>query len=292
MAKHMRLTKIFNNSIVGAQDEKGKEVIVIGRGIGFRSKPGDVIPPAAIDKVFTLSSKYNEKFAQLLEEIPYEHIRVSDEIIVMAKGMLDSRFSENIYITLTDHISYAIERHQQGMIVNNALLWEIRQFYDKEFSVGKKAVEMINQRLGMELGDDEAGFIALHFVNAMLGTSMRIMPEITEFIRNTLAIVRDYFQMAVDEDSHAFRRFATHLRYLGQRVFKPGDYEQNSDAEFDEVIRRKYPEAYGCAEEIAEHIRAKYAVELSGDDKGFLTAHIKRLTSPKIPAENRTGNDN
>lgn len=276
----MRITKIFNNNVVGALDEKGREVVVVGRGVGFRMKAGESVPPAAIDKVFVLSPKYAEKFTQLIGDIPYDHIRVSDEIIAMAKEALGARFSENIYITLTDHISYAIERVEQGIAIANAMLWEIRNFYGPEFKVGEKAVDIVKRRLGVELGEDEAGFIALHFVNAMLDTSMRVMPEITGMIRDILAIVRDQFGAALDEESLSFRRFTTHLRYLGQRVFKPGE-QARDDIEFDEVARMKYPEAYACAERIADYVGQTHGVAISGDDKAFLTVHIRRLTSPR-----------
>ena len=45
-------------------------------------------------------------------------------LILHGKG-LDKELNDGIYITLTDHINYAIEM-LQGINVQNPLLWEIR----------------------------------------------------------------------------------------------------------------------------------------------------------------------
>ena len=276
----MRIRQIFNNNVVGAFDEKGQEVVVTGRGVGFKMKPGDAIPHANIEKVFTFSPKYKDRFKQLLEDIPFEHLQLADEIISMVKEMLGKRLSENIYITLTDHVSFAIERYQQGIVINNEMLWEIRNFYDGEFHAGKKAVEIINRRLGVELGEDEAGFIALHIVNAQLDTSMRNLPDITMLIRNSLEIVAEYFGMEFDQDSLSYRRFTTHLRYLGQRVFKQ-DEARTEELGLESVMQKKYPKEFACSLMIAGYIESRHGVVISDDDKTFLTVHMRRLTAPK-----------
>ena len=62
---------------------------------------------------------------------------------------------------------------KQGIEPQNALLWEIKRFYPQEFQLGIYAVKLIYDRLGILLSTDEAGFIALHFVNAEYGTDIR-----------------------------------------------------------------------------------------------------------------------
>ena len=39
----MRVVKVLNTSIVLAKRNDNKEVIAMGKGIGFRSRPGDII---------------------------------------------------------------------------------------------------------------------------------------------------------------------------------------------------------------------------------------------------------
>ena len=53
----MKIDKIINNNIVSALDADGKEVIVMGRGLGFGMKAGREIPQAKIEKIFRLDSQ-------------------------------------------------------------------------------------------------------------------------------------------------------------------------------------------------------------------------------------------
>lgn len=276
----MRITQIYNNNVIGALDEKGREVIVLGRGVGYKTRVGKRIPETAIEKIFTLNPKNKDKFKQLVEDIPYEHIQISDEIIRMAKETLGKRLSENVYITLTDHVNFAIERYKEGIPLHNAMLWEIRSFYPDEFKAGEKAIALINSRMGVELGEDEAGFIALHFVNAVLDISMRSVSDITDLIRATLEIVSRHFAMPIDEDSLSFRRFTMHLRYLGQRVLNQRE-SKHAELELDVMVRAKYPDDYACAQSVAEYIKARYGVTITNDDKTFLAVHIMRLTASR-----------
>lgn len=276
----MKIRKIFNNSVVSAIKDNGDEVVVMGRGLGFDKKEGDILPEARIEKVFVMDKKSNDKFKKLLEDISFEHLRISDEIITMATAMIGKRLSEKVYITLTDHISYAIERQKEGVFLRNAMLFEIKNFYGSEFAAGQKALEMIKAQFDVELPEDEAGFIALHFVNAELDSSMEHMKDLTILIRGVLDIVRYQFKINFDESSLDYSRFVTHLRYLGQRVFmnKPLKHE---DAALVDMVRSSYPEAYACAEKISAYIEKQFLVRISEDDKVFLSVHIRRLTSER-----------
>ena len=74
-------------------------------------------------------------------------------------------------------MGYAIERKQQGIVVANELSWEMKKFYNAEFQVGLKALDIVKQELDVELPEDEAGFIAMHLVNAQMGGQMNQSQE-------------------------------------------------------------------------------------------------------------------
>ena len=170
----MVIEKVINNNIVSAYDDTGKEVVIMGRGIGFGTKPGREVAEQKIEKIFRIKSQsLADQFKELLANMPLEHAQISNDIISHAKKHLKLKLNQSIYVTLTDHINFAIERFTQGIKPENALLWEIKRFYQQEYQLGKYAVDMIWERLHIALPDDEAGFIALHFVNAEYGTDIR-----------------------------------------------------------------------------------------------------------------------
>ena len=163
----MKILKVINNNVVSALDEKGQEVIVTGKGIGFQKKAGDQLDTTVPKKVFySPDETFMGQFETLVKAMDYKNIHLADEIIQMAKNTLGKRLNKNICITLTDHLNYAIERQKEGISLQNALLWEIKKFYKPEYQVGLKALEMVKGQVGVELPEDEAGFIALHLVNA------------------------------------------------------------------------------------------------------------------------------
>ena len=163
----MVIDKIINNNIVSAFDEKGLEVVIMGRGIGFQMKRGQEVPAEKIEKVFRIKSQsIAEQLKELLAKMPLEQVQISNEIISYAKKTMKLKLNQSIYVTLTDHISFAISRCKKGIHLENALLWEIKRFYPQEFELGRYAVELVKKRLNVEMPEDEAGFIALHFVNA------------------------------------------------------------------------------------------------------------------------------
>ena len=197
----MNVTKVINNNIVISENEEKQELVVMGKGLGFKKKPGDVIDDTKIEKVYLSTQEWNvTKLTQLLSSIPIEHIQVANEIISFAKVSLGKKLSEKLFLTLTDHINYAIERYQNGMEIKNALLWEIKRFYNHEYLIGKEALSIIKNRLAIELPEDEAGFIALHIVNAELDMAqVSQVSEMAKIIQHILNIVKYHFSMELDE---------------------------------------------------------------------------------------------
>lgn len=280
-AMGMTVEKVINNNLVRSFNESRQEVLVMGCGLGFKKKPGDEIEESLIEKVYTVGSATDfNRLTQLLEKIPQERVRVTNEIISFAKASLGKRLNDNIYLTLTDHISFAIDRAEQGVVLKNALLWEIKRFYNHEFLIGKEALAVIERRLGAALPEDEAGFIALHLVNASMELdSMAQTAEMTKIIQHILSIVKYHFHMELDEYSLHYERFITHLKFFVQRVFNGTEINED-DKTFWLMLKDKYKEEYLCTLKIRDYMKAEFGQELTEDEMIFLTVHIKRVTAP------------
>lgn len=139
----MKIKKILNNNAVVVTDNN-VEKIAIGAGIAFQKKKNDIINPSKIEKLFVM--KENERFQQLLLQIPEEHFALSEEIITYAEESLGSKLNDHIHIALTDHLSFAIERVRDGINLKNKLLHEIKILYKKEFDIGLWALRHIEKR--------------------------------------------------------------------------------------------------------------------------------------------------
>ena len=277
-----RIERVINNNVVCSVNGKGEEIILRGKGIGFQKKPGMEVDASLVEGIFTLEkSQTKNKLVQLLEDIPEIYIEITSQIVDHAKETLGKSLNENIYVTLTDHIHFAIERKQKHLEYVNPLLWEIKSFYTGEYQVGLWALDLIHKRLGQRLKEDEAGFIALHIVNAQLGIRMDHMYRVTEMIGGILKIVEEYYGRHFDTDSMDYERFITHLKFFGQRLFKNKTYGQE-DPGFHKMIKERYAKDYGCAMRIRLYIKKNYQKEIGTEEITFLTFHLRSLSSSEV----------
>ena len=273
------IEKVINNNIISAYEKSGAEVIVMGRGIGFKKKQGEVVPADQISKIFRIKSRtLTEQFKELLANMPLERVRISDEIISHAKDHLKLKLNQSIYVTLTDHINFAIERVSQGIEPQNALLWEIKRFYPQEFQLGIYALELIQDRLDILLPEDEAGFIALHFVNAEYGTDIRDAVKFPDQMQAIVDIVERDLGILLDESSLHYERFMTHIKFLIQRIYRK-ELLSSEDRELSLMMQRKYPREYQCSVKVAEYIMQATGSRLSEEEIMYLSVHIRRVTT-------------
>lgn len=276
---HIIIEKVINNNIISAYEKSGAEVIVMGRGIGFKKKQGEVVPADQISKIFRIKSRtLTEQFKELLANMPLERVRISDEIISHAKDHLKLKLNQSIYVTLTDHINFAIERVRQGIEPQNALLWEIKRFYPQEFQLGIYALELIQDRLGILLPEDEAGFIALHFVNAEYGTDIRDAVKFPDQMQAIVDIVEHDLGILLDESSLHYERFVTHIKFLIQRIYRK-ELLSSEDRELSLMMQRKYPREYQCSVKVAEYIMQATGSRLSEEEIMYLSVHIRRVST-------------
>lgn len=275
----MRIAKVLNNNVITVIDDQHKESVIMGRGIAFKKQPGDEIEEERIEKIFTLENReVSQKLMTLLSDIPMEYMDISDEIIQYAQGVLGGKLHDSIYISLTDHIHFAIERYRLGMEIKNALLWEIKRMYRKEYAIGVKALGIITDKLGVTLPEDEGGFIALHLVNAQLNVEMRDTVTMTNIVKDIINIVRRSFVIDLDEESLSYYRFLTHLKFFAQRILSgTPSSNKETDNSLHDMVKQQYSSSYACAEKIKDYAQKIYGRSLSNEEMLYLTIHIERV---------------
>jgi len=272
----MKIAKILNNNVVMVQDEQGREQVVMGRGLAFQKRVGDSLTGAQIEKVFALQSDLLvRRLEELLNQIPPEVMTTCDRIIELATHRL-GKLQESLYITLTDHCYFAIERQKKGLAIKNVLLWDIRRLYPKEFELGQEARAIIARRLNVELPEDEAGFIALHLVTAQLHNDMPEVMDVTRVMQEILHLVKYQLHLEYNESSLSYQRFVTHLKFFAQRMLMRTVVDDD-DVSLHTAVKDNYPKAWKCAGKVAQHLQQRYQRELTAEEIMFLAIHIERV---------------
>ncbi|MEH7379005.1 PRD domain-containing protein [Bacillus sp. JJ1533] len=274
------MEKVLNNNVIMAKNESNQEVVLIGKGLAFNRKDGDTIDTTKIEKTFVLQKNgVSDKLSKLLEDTSEHYLNISWKIINYAKSHLPLKLDDYLYVALTDHISFAITRHKQGIHLKNPMLWEIQKYYKREFQVALKALDIIKKETGFRFDNDEAAYIALHLVNSQLSIeNTSAVYQITEIVNNIIKIVKDHFQLELDESSVNYYRFLTHLRLVATELIRKEKVSKIFDCFFYEQIEEKFPDAFQCMQKIVVYLQKENNQEISIDDKIYLAVNIHRVT--------------
>ncbi|BEN58954.1 TPA: BglG family transcription antiterminator LicT [Serratia marcescens] len=275
----MKVIKVLNNSLVLTADDDNREVIVMGKGIGFNSKTGDEINPAAIEKVYVVQEgQKGRDYLRLIETAQTEHIEIVQMILSEANRQLNGNINEQIFFTLVDHVSFAIERHHKGIAIQNRLLFEVKRFYPREFAVGLQALAYINQRLNIHLPEEEAGNIAFHLVNGQ--TEVQNMEHTllaVKMLKDIFNIIKYHFRLNIDTDSLNYARFLVHMQFFIQRMLDGKQMTSKADFLFAQMTA-EYPHAYRGALLIRDYVKNLLQMEMSNDELLYLMIHLTRIT--------------
>ena len=274
----MVIRKKLNNNVAIALDEYGSETVVMGNGLTFDKKAGDQIEESKIEKKFVLSNNDAAlRLQEIMIQIPSKYLEVSNIIIEQAKDVLDTNISDSIYVSLTDHVHMAVKRFLDGMTIPNPMLWDIKRFYPKEYMAGKNALAIIKSELKVELPEDEAGFIAFHFVNAEEGKESSLLPDIMKLVKEITNIVKYQLSLDLDEESVYYYRFITHLKFFAQRMFSDTIQIAGGRKELLAVAKENYKEAYQCVQSIKKFVENKYKYIISDEEQFYLAIHIENI---------------
>ncbi len=276
----MIIKKNLNNNAAIVLDD-GRELVIMGKGVAFQKEKGDFVDETKIQKIFEMrDQKNNQRLIEMIQEIPYEYMQLSEKIISFAEKELNIQFSESIYLTLTDHIHFAVTNYHENIQIRNTLLYDIKRMYKKEYLVATEALKIIYEHTGVMLPESEAASITLHFINASGDHEIPEMVEIMKFVQEVLNITKYTLAMDYDEDSINYYRFVNHLKFFAERVISNSLYEDD-DYELFEMVTTKYPDAYVCSQRIRDFVLNKYHLPLTYEELLYLTVHIERLRSSK-----------
>ncbi|TDQ59852.1 BglG family transcriptional antiterminator [Mesocricetibacter intestinalis] len=272
------ISKVFNNNAAQVKNERGTELVILGKGIAFGKKAGDSLSEKSIEKIFTLNNDpFTIRLTEILSEIPPEFFQLTNQIVKYANQQLKTRLSNSIYVSLTDHLYHAVIRINSGARIQNGLSFVIQRLYKQEFTVGKYAVALINKSMKLEMDDDEAGFIALHIFNARTDSNtMKDTYRTTRIIKDILNLISYHFKLKLDESSHDYARFITHLQYFSRRLFAPAQPGRPDNILYKQT-KSAYPNAYRCIAKIEKYLSQNFDKSLTDDEHLYLALHIQRV---------------
>lgn len=272
----LQVAKVLNNNVIIADHPQYEEVVVIGKGIGFNRKSHDIIPLDVVEKMFILTNQQEqEQYKQLAVQIDERIIEVINEIIHYINKESKTPLNEHIHIALTDHIAFAIKRAEQGMTVQNPFLYETREMYPAEYRLAQHALEMIHNKLGVTLEEDEIGFVALHIYSALTDQHITEIKSHSRLIADMVKVVEDALNLNITGDSLDYSRLLTHLRFAIERI-RRGE-KVAATHRLEEMLKLEYPEVYSLAWKLTKMMERRLRRPVYAAEVSYLTMHLQRF---------------
>jgi beta-glucoside operon transcriptional antiterminator len=264
----MRITKIHNNNIASVVDEGGNELIVLGSGLSFHKKPGDIIDETRIEKEFVLKDLDRlKKIEGQISGLSYETLLAAGEIVKLIESSKPAWLEAGFYFALAEHIQFAIDRIHAGVQIENLILDDIKCFYTEEYKLALKALDIIRDKTKVVMAEEEAGFIAIYILNATGKSTIHDSVVIVEFISDVFEIIEQQLGKIMNRDTAAFYRLVSHLKMLAYNLFSSDQKKQTQDVKGQKslynTLGREYPKMLECTRAITGYILRRYNMTLS-----------------------------
>lgn len=274
----MLILKKINNNVALASSDAGEEIVVFGKGVGFHEMPYELEDESVIQRVFRdVDEKCIGGFANIADDV----LLVASDIVAMADKALDCALAGNLVVCLADHLQYALERTGDGIAIENPLSHEVAFVYPREVELGRRGIELVSERMGVNLPESEITSIALHLVNAEVDgmgsvQDMDLVMKSTVILERATQIIEGQLRQKLDRTSYAYVRFVAHLRFLIRRLMRGGCKETENSCLFRQAAR-DFPDAYRCAAGINEYLKRDYNWSCSDEEMLYLMMHVNRL---------------
>lgn len=270
----MNAVKIYNNNAVSTVWSDGREAVLIGTGIGFNKRPGDTIDEKKIEKVYYIQDHLQTRFLQLLKDAKPEALEISEQILEHAREC-GLELKNQLILSLTDHISFAMERYEQNIELPYLMLSETKMLYTKEFEIGRWALEQIDKQYGVKLPEYEAGYIALQLASSSMNRETTVNTLV--MVKGALDIIKDTYGIELDPEHIDTMRLTTHLKFLAQRIFCRTQWHDDNMEGILQMLVLHHQKNAECIQRLREYIQKEFSYSLNSQEEVYLLIHINKV---------------
>ena len=272
-----RVIKVLNNNgILVYHSETGKEMILLGNGVGFGKRPTQQIDCLPGARVYSLVTRKKDQSAlKAVNGIQPVFIEAAGRIIEEAEKVFQN-MNRDILLPMADHIALAAKRAEENRQIPNPFTPDIRVLFSKEYTVALRGRDIIREMMGYEISDDEVGFITIHIHAGLSDEQVFQTLDTTRIINEGIRMIENAFGQKFEEDSLAYTRLMSHLYYMVART-RNGE---STKADFNDFIFSNYPETGKAAEDVCRFMGQELKKEVAREEIGFLAIHIQRVIDP------------
>ncbi|EKQ55517.1 MULTISPECIES: PRD domain-containing protein [unclassified Clostridium] len=274
-----RVIKALNhNGILAINMENHKEYILLGKGIGFQKKVNERIEASDNARIYLLQQETGRGLAkEIINNIEPQILEITNNIILEAEKKFQ-KVDENILCPLADHIAFAVKRIKNNEQISNPLTQDIKALFPEEYEVACKGKDIIKEIEGIEINDDEIGYIALHIHSSLGNEKVSQAMEIAMLVRSCITSIEESTGKKIDIESLSYNRLMNHIKYMAARLLKG----ETIKLDMNDYISERFPKSFEIAEYICKKLGRELKKEVKPVEIGYLAMHIERVFSDEL----------
>ena len=274
-----RIKKVLNhNTVIAIRQDDNQECLIMGKGIGFGKKTSERIDTRPEDRVYSMK-EYTERGSakEIIKSVPPEFLEITNEVLNEAEKIF-GKIDRNVLFPLADHIAFAVQRIQNHEQISNPLTEDIRVLFYMEFKAAEKIRPLLEQRMGIQIDDDEVGYVALHIHSAIEDEKVSQAMQMARAVRECISLVEQTVGKSIDVASLSYNRLMNHIRYMVARAMSGEKLKVN----MNDYMKIKFPEAFQMAESVCTQVGHSLGCKLEDVEVGYLAMHIERVASDEL----------
>lgn len=269
-----RVSKVLNNNgVIAIEMEENQEYVLLGKGIGFGKKVSQRFEAPSDCTRYSLKDDTERGSAtSLVKSVDPVFLEIANEVLREAErtfGNIDKR----ILFPLADHISFAVARMKNGEQISNPLTGDIHVLFYKEFQVASVLKKILSDRMQVEIGDDEIGYVALHVHSAIEDEKVSVAMQMARTVRECVSIIEAETGKKIDVMTLDYNRLMNHVKYMAARLLRGEELKIN----INDYIEIKFPKAFAIATTVCDHLGENIGVQPGEREIGYLAMHIERV---------------
>lgn len=264
----------------------GNERIVVGKGIGFGKKRGDIVESKQDIKFYKMVPKQDD-IKESIDDVDDQSLQMAEKVAVHAESFLNKEFTGNFILSLAGHIQYLEEKYRDHVEIPEPFHYELKYLYPTEYRIAEWAVNYLQEEFNVEMPTAEVSFFTLHFVNGLVESgSVKNVVELSDILNETIEIIERETGEVMDRETISFSRFIIHLRYFVIRSLssvQKKDTNENSDfKKIYDLTFEMYPQEKQIIEKIKKQLYMDHSIEFENYEDFYLLLHLVRIINSGV----------
>lgn len=269
-----RITKILNhNSFMGIESKNDQECLIMGKGVAFGKKVGQIVSVTGDARVYSLKELTDRGEAkEIIKSVSPLCLELANEVLDQAEKEF-GKVDRSILFTMADHLDFAVRRIQNGEQISNPLTDDIRIMFYKEYKVAGCIRDLLKEKLGIRIDEHEIGYIALHVHASIVDENVSQAMEIARTVRECICMVEEETGKSIDIMSLGYNRLMNHVRYMVARAI----HGEKLKMSLNDYMSVKFPGPYMTAEKICRKMEKSLKLPIPDIEIGYLAMHLERM---------------